>query len=269
MANVTEWLLILLFIVYLGAPGAIIKPIFLLLKPFIYILAFVFHFTRLLGQGVISSIHYASIFLPIIIIFVLTIPIRIFSFMKYPSISQVFVEKLIGSKNIRTVRSDLLSILPLDDVEIDNEDISSINSIRENTKDRLQTGELIFTVIIGSILLLDPIFIDRIEDMFSLVISPHLILGLYILIITPAVMVRIALLDHLAYSSIEETKEVDKKVAIAWQEVITSKSQIQIASLGISLIRRLNRSSYDKALVILENLHLGDMRYKDLIKEVR
>lgn len=242
MSNITLILLFTTFLAFLTFPQ-LTKPFVLILSPVVVIIEFT---NRFLNKAVRQSFIIISI-IPIIFGFLVTMPVHYLSKKREISIVPRAIRRLIGTDHLHRVRKDMLGILSAAEKSQNEEGLEGLDELRKTRKSQYRPIELLLTIVFGAAVFMIP-------DAFTYTIlglNLNILIPLYVLLLAPAVVLRITLLDVLAFSSPDEvykSEEITSKAAVAWQEAITQVSAVSFLTVFAGLFAKYDNDVYEKAI---------------------
>lgn len=248
MTDLLTLSLLVLFLLFLATPQVLWKYLY----PVIGLIAIPLH---ILLTGLTKFLNNIPKIVAFIILSLIGLAIVFFTsivhwlgrFRTEDAIAELF-ERSIGHDNIIRVRKDILSVLPDEEETAQQTELSELSALRENAKSRMQSGELIFTILVGILFIFIPSD-TGIELIFN--ISVNTVVQLSIMFLTLAILVRVYLINVLSFSSVDEAKEFGVETSIAWQKAIC-KTSISVAAIILSFFIKAHETSYQKGLEILE-----------------
>lgn len=251
-----------LFILFLAAPQVLYKISYPILYAIYIPTLFVYVGLRLFLRNIPKIVAVTIGSALIILIWLITTFVSLFGKFRAEHAVETILEATVRHQNITRVRDDLLCVLPLEP-EKGPSSHAKLHKLRDDAKSKLQTAELIFTVSTAVLFLAIPSVLEITP------VNLQTLIQIYIMILTPAIVIRIYLLDVLAFKTEDEVDDFGIERAMLWQQAVTQTQTVTLYILLISLFARISNRSYNDAIAILDLRFSEDTGYINAIKEVR
>ncbi|SEH17056.1 hypothetical protein SAMN04487967_2949 [Natronorubrum sediminis] len=171
---------------------------------------------------------------------------------------------VLDNLQLEGVRSDIVQAVSNDAVKWDVDSVDQeLREIKSEGERQHEHGELLFTFVIGILV----IFAGTMN--ISVLSSTFHGWGIeaLLLLLPFFVLVRVALLNRIAYSGVGEVKTGDLDVAVKWQKIVCNKVLVIPLLFGMALIRKIfGDNRYTNAMDMASEVESLD-DYINLLKE--
>ena len=207
------------------------------------------------------------VFLLVSLLYVLSLPVPILGKLLLESESREWSPDFSITDRVESFRSDMMEIMATKHSASSGRTRKDLRAEIEFTylkaNKKHEIGELLVSFWGGVVAVL--------IGLFNLWSSFSQVLSLYVLVITVSILVRIVILDLLAFDRGDAKDELRKdnlELMLGWNRAILNSIQSQLAILFLGLLGWVHGPSYEVARKALEKYLVRDLNKKELIDEI-
>lgn len=220
----------------------------------------------LIVRIVIKSSIFVILGLVLVVVQLATVVIRkLGEFSNFSKLIEWTISASFGRENIEEFRDGLVGIIDkVSDDKNEEASIQELMKLQHEAKRKFQDGELIFTGVVGGLIIFYQAEFAVISIPVVGTLSVVKMVEAYLIVLGLLTAYRVAFIDVLAYSYRERNRVSGAE--IAWQRMITLRPKMQLLVLLGATIKLLSESAFQNALTVLEERYTQDLSWAETVE---